>query len=227
MARVENLFVITSIVLLVGGISTPYLPMNTGWSIIVGKTSFGLAWETPLYGVAALFGMFACLYSIRYLPFNTRIMQWHFWLSLGCVIWCIIGGLSSIWWREGNRNSFGNNRPGVGHVFPGYDPHLRGDTGDVRLCLATGADQDAVAIMMDAAGGALRLTELLGSTSVAFCDGDVLVDGKLAKLLCLTAGLRPLHFQPVDLGPRAQGQAPCADRAMTNSFRRPPLFCCA
>src|ERR1700686_222691 len=87
MARIENLFVITSIVLLVAGISTPYLPMNTGWSIIVGKTSFGLAWETPLYGVAALCGVFACLYSIRYLPFNARFMQWHFWLSVGCVIW--------------------------------------------------------------------------------------------------------------------------------------------
>jgi hypothetical protein len=91
MTRVENLFVITSIVLLVGGISTPYLPMNTGWSIILGKTSFGLAWETPLYGVAALFGVFACVYSIHYLPFNARFVQWHFWLSLGCVIWCIIG----------------------------------------------------------------------------------------------------------------------------------------
>ena len=91
MTRVENLFVITSIVLLIGGISTPYLPMNTGWSIIVGKTSFGLAWETPLYAVAGLFGLFACLYSIHYLPFNARFMQWHFWLSLGCVIWCIIG----------------------------------------------------------------------------------------------------------------------------------------
>jgi hypothetical protein len=44
-----------------------------------------------LYGVAALFGLFACLYSIRYIPFNQSFVQWHFWLSLGCVIWCIIG----------------------------------------------------------------------------------------------------------------------------------------
>jgi hypothetical protein len=91
MARVENLFVMTSIVLLIGGLSTPYLPMNTGWSIVVGRTSFALAWETPLYAAAALFGLFACLYSIHYLPFNARFIQWHFCLSLGCVIWCIIG----------------------------------------------------------------------------------------------------------------------------------------
>jgi hypothetical protein len=57
----------------------------------VGKTSFGLSWETPLYGVAALFGLFACLYSIGYIPFDARLVQWHFWLSLGCVVWCVIG----------------------------------------------------------------------------------------------------------------------------------------
>jgi hypothetical protein len=35
--------------------------------------------------------LFACVYSIRYIPFDTRIVQWHFWLSVGCVAWCIIG----------------------------------------------------------------------------------------------------------------------------------------
>jgi hypothetical protein len=91
MARVENLCVITSIILLIAGISTPYIPLNTGWSVIVGNTSFGLSWETPLYWLATLFCFFACVYSIRYIPFDTRLVQWHFWLSLGCVVWCIIG----------------------------------------------------------------------------------------------------------------------------------------
>ncbi len=40
--------------------------------------------------------------------------------------------------------------------------------------------------------------------AVAFGDGDVLVDGKLGKLLRLSAGFRPLHLQPVDFGPCAQ-----------------------
>ena len=91
MSRVENLCVITSIILLAAGISTPYLTPNTGWDVIVGKTSFGLSWRMPLYGVAALFSLFACLYSVPYIPFDTHVVRWHFWLSLGCVIWCIIG----------------------------------------------------------------------------------------------------------------------------------------
>lgn len=91
MTRVENLCVITSIILLIAGLSTPYIPLNTGWSVTVGNTSYFLSWETPLYGVATLFCLFACVYSIRYIPFDARIVQWHFWLSLGCVVWCIIG----------------------------------------------------------------------------------------------------------------------------------------
>jgi hypothetical protein len=91
MVRIENLCVITSIILLIAAISTPYIALNTGWSVIVGNTSFVLSWATPLYGVATFFCLFACVYSIRYIPFDTRIVQWHFWLSLGCVVWCIIG----------------------------------------------------------------------------------------------------------------------------------------
>jgi hypothetical protein len=91
MVRVENLCVITSIVLLAAGISTPYLTPNSGWSIILGKTSFGLSWQMPLHGVAALFSLMACLYSIRYIPFDQSFVQWHFWLRLGCVAWFIIG----------------------------------------------------------------------------------------------------------------------------------------
>lgn len=45
----------------------------------------------PLYAVAALFSLIACLYSIRYIPFQTSLVQWHFWLSVGCVVWCVIG----------------------------------------------------------------------------------------------------------------------------------------
>jgi len=45
----------------------------------------------PLHGVAALFSLMACLYSIRYIPFDQSFVQWHFWLRLGCVAWFIIG----------------------------------------------------------------------------------------------------------------------------------------
>ena len=94
MARVENLCVITSIILLVAGISTPYLTPNTGWAVIVGNTSFGLSWRMPLYAVSALFSLVASVYSIVYIPFDTRVVLWHFWLSLGSVIWCLIGQIA-------------------------------------------------------------------------------------------------------------------------------------
>ncbi len=107
MARVENLCVITSIILLVGGISTPYLTPNTGWSVIVGKTSFGLSWQMPLYAVAALFSLIACLYSIRYIPFQTSVVQWHFWLSVGCVVWCVIGQIALYMTLRGDATKLG------------------------------------------------------------------------------------------------------------------------
>jgi hypothetical protein len=90
MARVETLCVVTSIILLAAGISTPYLLLNTGWSVNLGNIQFALSWET-LYGVAALFCLFACLYSIGYLPFDKSVIQWHLWLSRGCVVSCVIG----------------------------------------------------------------------------------------------------------------------------------------
>jgi hypothetical protein len=91
MGRVQNLCVITSVVLLVAGISAPYLTPNTGWDIRLGRTGFGLSWQTPCYGVAALFSIFAFLYSIRYIPFHQTVVQWHFWLSVVCVLWFSIG----------------------------------------------------------------------------------------------------------------------------------------
>jgi hypothetical protein len=91
--QVKNLCVIASILLLAGGTTIAYLAANTGPSIILGTTSFGFSWQTPLYGTAALFSTFACLYSIPYIPFHKTVVQWHFWLSLGCVVWCSAGAV--------------------------------------------------------------------------------------------------------------------------------------
>lgn len=107
MARMENLCVFASIILLVAGIATPYLTPNTGWDIIVGKTSFGLSWQMPLYAVAALFSLIACLYSIRYIPFQTSLVQWHFWLSAGCVVWFVIGQIVLYTTLRGNVPQLG------------------------------------------------------------------------------------------------------------------------
>jgi len=51
----------------------------------------------PFYGVAALFGVFAFLYSIGYIiPLSPTLAKWHFWLSFVGVALCIAGG--AIFW---------------------------------------------------------------------------------------------------------------------------------
>jgi hypothetical protein len=74
----------------------------------LGNIQFSLSWETLLYGVAALFCLFACRYSIGYLPFDKSVIQWHFWLSLGRVVRCVIGQVVFYFaLREGARPQLG------------------------------------------------------------------------------------------------------------------------
>lgn len=93
MQRVENLCAITSIVLLVTGILLKYLGPDFGWSLSWAHTGYAFSWHMPCYGVAVLFTLFAFLYSIAYIPFDQRIAQWHFWLSLGCVVLFALGAV--------------------------------------------------------------------------------------------------------------------------------------
>ena len=66
--------------------------------------------------------MFACLYSIPYLPFNARSCNGSRWLSLGCVSWSITGGLSSILVaRKEPETQLGIAGQLHWHVFHGYD----------------------------------------------------------------------------------------------------------
>jgi hypothetical protein len=91
MQRVENLCVITGIVLLVTGILLKYVGPDFGWSLSWAHTGYGFSWHMPCYGLAVLFTLFAFLYSIVYIPFDKTVAQWHFWLSLGCVVLCVLG----------------------------------------------------------------------------------------------------------------------------------------
>jgi surface polysaccharide O-acyltransferase-like enzyme len=91
MQRVENLCVITSIVFLVTGILLKYVGPNFGWSLTWAHTGYGFSWHMLCYAAAVLFTLFAFLYSIAYIPFDQRIAQWHFWLSIGCVVLFVLG----------------------------------------------------------------------------------------------------------------------------------------
>jgi hypothetical protein len=89
--RVQNLFAMTSLALLTGGIFASMV--SSGFAVIVGqRQAFGLRLQVPLFGIATLFSLFAFLYSIGYIPFSPTMAKWHFWLSLVGVALCITGG---------------------------------------------------------------------------------------------------------------------------------------
>jgi hypothetical protein len=96
MPRVQNLFAATALALIALGIfaSIPSRSgVPSGFDVLIGgKSGFGLSLEVPLFAMAALFGVFAFLYSIRYIPFSPTMAKWHFWCSLVGVALCITGG---------------------------------------------------------------------------------------------------------------------------------------
>jgi hypothetical protein len=90
MQRLENLSAITSIALLVGGILITHFAPNLAWSIHWRGTGYGFSWQMLCNGLAVLFSVFACLYSVNYIPFDKALLQWHFWLSLCSVVFCAV-----------------------------------------------------------------------------------------------------------------------------------------
>jgi hypothetical protein len=91
MPRVENLFAATASGYLAVGLFTG---TYSGFEVLVGQTQIpGLRFQVTFYGVAALFGVFAFLYSIGYiLPLSPTMAKWHFWLSFVGVALCVAGG---------------------------------------------------------------------------------------------------------------------------------------
>jgi hypothetical protein len=53
--------------------------------------AYGIPLYASCYTVAALFALFAGLYTISYTPFAKSVSQWHFWLSFTGVLLFAIG----------------------------------------------------------------------------------------------------------------------------------------
>lgn len=85
MQRVDHLFSIASIVALGFGLIAKYVMPERGFTITSPQHTYFFSPRTPCYGIAALFALFAFLYSIGYIPFSRTMMQWHFWLSMSAV----------------------------------------------------------------------------------------------------------------------------------------------
>jgi hypothetical protein len=54
----------------------------------------------PFYCIAALFGVFAFLHSIGYIPFTSAMTRWHFWLSFVSVLVCFSGAATFYWYAS-------------------------------------------------------------------------------------------------------------------------------
>jgi hypothetical protein len=96
MLRIQNLFAVASLLFLSPGLLASQIA-STGFTFQIGqRRGFGLSLEVPFYCIATLFGAFAFLYSIGYIPFNPMMARWHFWLSLVGVVLCVTG--AAIFW---------------------------------------------------------------------------------------------------------------------------------
>jgi len=83
----ENLYEATALAYFALGLFTG---TYSGFTVLVGRTQVpGLRLQVPIYGVAALFGVFAFLNSIGYIiPLSPTMAKWHFWLSFVGVTRC-------------------------------------------------------------------------------------------------------------------------------------------
>lgn len=94
MQRTGQFFAITSLMLLILGLSlASFLRSSTersvGWPW--SRMDYGIPLDAPCYAVAALFALFAGLYTISNIPFAKGVSQWHFWLSFTGVLLFAIG----------------------------------------------------------------------------------------------------------------------------------------
>jgi hypothetical protein len=93
MPRTITLFAVSSLVLLVLGLTLTRYGTNVAMSLTLpgSQVTRGISLQTPCYGLASLFGFFACLYAIGYIPFSSTLAPWHFWLSSAGVVLYAVG----------------------------------------------------------------------------------------------------------------------------------------
>lgn len=100
MFRIQNLCALTTIGLLALGLVIAKFGPQTGLVIQSDSHSYAFSQEMPFYCIAAIFGVFAFLYSIGYIPFTSAMTRWHFWLSLVSVLVCFAGGAIFYWYAS-------------------------------------------------------------------------------------------------------------------------------
>lgn len=115
MPRTATLFAIASVALLVTGLLMPDAVPHAG--IVVPRPHITAGHPSvvayPLrvscYCLATLFAVFAFAHSIAFIPYSRGLTHWHFWLSLGCVVWLAVGytALGIVGSRQTSSQPFG------------------------------------------------------------------------------------------------------------------------
>jgi hypothetical protein len=84
MSRPSELFATCAIALLLAGLALPRFTVfyRVFVDVSIHDTYYALFAKTPLFGLAALFGVFAFVYSIWILRISQSAAIWHFWLSI-------------------------------------------------------------------------------------------------------------------------------------------------
>lgn len=99
MPRTQTLFALTSVALLIAGLSMPFLAPTQGITVTYPRPAPGQPYavmyspRVPCYGLAAFFAVFAFLYSLWNIPFSRALVHWHFWLTFGSVALAAVGFL--------------------------------------------------------------------------------------------------------------------------------------
>lgn len=91
MFSVQSLFALSSVAFLAFGFVLSKVPGAGITLAISGHRGYGFGSQTPLYLIGALFGLFAFLYSIAYIPYSSTMARWHCALSIIGVLLVIIG----------------------------------------------------------------------------------------------------------------------------------------
>jgi len=85
MSRPAELFAVGAIMLLAAGLISRLAQSPTQFSITIPArgNAYGFSIEAVCLFLAALFAVFAALYSFWLIPMNHVAALWHFWLSAG------------------------------------------------------------------------------------------------------------------------------------------------
>lgn len=93
MPRTRTLFAVVAAAWFVIGLLMPHIAPRQGFTMTTPHATSAVFYspQIPCYDLAALFAVFACLYSLRSIRFSRALMHWHFWLTLGSVLLAVAG----------------------------------------------------------------------------------------------------------------------------------------